>query len=413
LRDLLPIDNELLIERYWAALSELGIDVERRSRIHIDAAGFSPELADELKDAHYLRSGVLHAHAILVSEEQLRAPLVHPSLGYAAEGFRAVTRKDRREIAAITRREPILGEVRQPSTHFSSPEQLADLSSFEIHFRTPGGLVKGARRLESMKDEFMRSQQRWLDDDFIAEMLELAGRVRDLGTLSERFVTSRHSLGLFYAPAFGGTYVLEEGGASASRATTWVLTIEPGNEIDSEYRSARGRRVVVETLDTVSACAALERHGIAAFNARELRRSGELARIRRWLALDHLLGRDPARVSGSASDAELLALMRAESDPPAEYSELEDVIRRVEAGRGHVDLDSLSPATRLRVLCCTSSREDVRRFVAHMKAFVDPLDLEGGIRYAPDVFFGRLPALGGAQRGAFGSWLDGSAVELQ
>lgn len=412
LHGLLPVDDELRVGRYWDALDALGIRAERRRRFHVDAAGFSPEIADDLKDPHYLRSSVLHAHAILVGEDQLGAPLVHPSLGYAADAFREITRKDRREIGAITLREPLLGEVRQPSTHFSSPEQLADLSSFEIHFRTPGGLVRGARRLEAMKDEFMRSQQRWLDDDFIGEMLELARRVRDLGTLSERFVSSRHSLGLFYAPAFGGSYVLEESGASASRATTWVLTLEPGNEIDADYRSARGRRVVVETLDPVSAAAALERHGIAAFDARELRRSRELSRVRRWVALDHLLARDP-EAAGDATEAALLDRMRAEREPPVEYAELEDLIRRVEAGRGRVDPDALSPVTKIRALCCTSTRADVRRFVAHMKAFVDPVDLESLWRHAPDVFFGRLPGLDRARREAFGRWLAAADAPLQ
>ena len=47
---------------------------------------------------------------------------------------------------------------------FAAAEQLADLSNFELAFRTPGGLLRGARRLEEMKAEFMSSAQRWLDD---------------------------------------------------------------------------------------------------------------------------------------------------------------------------------------------------------------------------------------------------------
>ncbi len=403
------IDDDLLASRYRAALDELGIRSDLRSRFHIDAAGYSPEIAQELKDPHYLRKGVLHAHAIIVSESQLRGVLVHPSLGYATNAFREVTQNAKREIAAITRREPILSEVRQSTTHFSSVEQLADLSRFEIHCRTPGGLVRGARKLETMKVEFLESSQRWLDDDFIVEMIGLADRVREFGALSDRFVSSSHPLSLFFSPAFGGTYVLEEDGASASRAMTHVLTVEPAVEVGDDYRSARGRRVVVERLDASSAVAALERHGIAEIETGSLRRSDRLIRIQHWIALDQLLSRDPDRTLVGMSANEVIAEMRAVQDPPEEYLELEEVARRVSEGRGRFDPVSLSPITRLRLLSCTSTRPDVARFCGHLQAFVDPIDLEGNWHNAKDVFFSRLPGLPAAHRAYFGAWVEAAS----
>ncbi len=406
LTDLMWIDDDPLAGRYRDALEELGIRSNLRSRFHIDAAGYSPEIAQELKDPHYLRKGILHAHAIIISESQLRGPLVHPSLGYAGSAFREVTSRSRREIASITRREPILSEVRQATTHFATAEQLADLSRFEIHCRTPGGLVRGARKLESMKVEFLESSQRWLDDEFISEMIELADRVREFGELSDRFVSSSHPLSLFFSPAFGGTYVLEEDGASASRAVTHVLTADPAVEVSDDYRSARGRRVAVETLDPTSAAAALERHGIADIDTRSLRNGERLSRIRHWIALDHLLARDADRSLSGLSASEVIAEMRAEPDPPAEYLELEEVARRLSEGRRRIDPDSLTPITRMRLLSCTSTRPDVARFCAHLLAFVDPIDLEGSWHNAKDLFFGRLPELPVAHRTYFASWID-------
>ncbi len=105
--------------------------------------------------------------------------------------------------------------------------------------------------------------------------------------------------------------------------------------------------------------------------------------------------------------------MRAESDPPAEYLELEDVARRLAERRGRVDPETLTPITRLRLLTPSTSRADVRSFVGHLQAFVDPLHLARWWSDAPDVFFGRLHALSPAHREYFASWVDKHAEPMQ
>jgi hypothetical protein len=410
LRDLFPIDDELMESRYHAGLAQLDVSAPSLERFHIDAAGFSPEIAVALGDPHYLRSGTLHAHAIIVAPAQLNAALVHPSLGYAAEAFMRVTRSAAPEITRITLREPLLGEIRQSSTHIAASHQLADLSDFELHFRTPGGLVRGVKRLDAMKAEFLSSAQRWLDDEFINELAALAREVRDLGSLPDHFVSSKHGLELFYSPAFGGSYVLEEKGASADRAITYILSSDPpdadASQRAEDHRSARGRRVVVERLDAASACAALERHNIARLDRKALADGAVVDEIRHWIAVDHLLDTDPERSLANHSPREVTELMRGEIGLPPEYLEIEDVARRLAAGHGRVDADSLSPVARLRLLSPTSSRADVRRFVAHVRASLDPLHLGRWWRDAPDVFFGRLHELTPARRRYVASWLE-------
>jgi hypothetical protein len=406
-RELFPIEGALLISRYREAMAVLGVEVPEGLRLHIDAAGYSPQLAAHLGDPHYLRSGVLHACAVIVSAEQLRVPFVHPSLGFAAQAYAKVTSASAGEIGRITLHEPILGEVRQTSTHLPAAHQLADLSSFELHFRTPGGLVKGVARLEEMKAEFLASSQRWLDDDFIAELTALAREVRHLGALPDGFASSRHSLELFFSQAFGGSYVLEEAGVSAKRATTYILSGQPVEEVSDEHRSARGRRVVVDTLAAAPALAALERHGIARFDARALEREDVLTPLLHWIALDHLLRADPERPLTGRTPREIVELMRREPDPPPDFLEVEDVARRLGDRHGRLDFESLTPLTRLRLLVPASSRGDVRRFVSHLRAFIDPVHLERWWHDAPDVFFGRLHTLSPAQRRYFASWLEG------
>jgi hypothetical protein len=360
-------------------------------------------------DPFYLGGGPLDARAVLVSVEQLRAPRVHPSFAWAGEAFRKLTSTWRGEITRLTLREPLLVEARTRSTHFASPAELADVERFELRVRTPGGLVRGVRRLEAMRNEFLASGRLWLDDEFIGEMLEVADRVRDLGGWNEEFAASEHALGLFYTPAFGGAYVLEEPGAGGRAATTHVLSGEPGPQTDekTERRSARGRRVVVEPLAPGPAADLLEHHGVARLDADALRRQPEVVeRIRHWIAVSHLGSRDPERPLADLTPRELLDCMRREEDLPAEHLEFEEIARRLSSARGRLDPATLSPLARLRLLQPTSTRPAVRNFVLHVQASLDPAHLDRQWNHARDVFFARLGSLAPGRSDYFAHWIQ-------
>jgi hypothetical protein len=338
-RGLFRLDDPLLLERHRAALAALGVRAPERAVLHLDAAGFCPELADALADPFYLARGPLAGHAVVVCAEQLGARLVHPGLGFGRGAFRSVTRGALRAIGALTLREPLLLEFRSDADPVGEPRALADVSALEVRARTPGGLVEGVARLQECQREFLASDRLWLDDGFLRDLAALAERVRDLPPLPEGFAVSRHPLALFFCPAFGGSYVIEEPGASARAATTCVLAGQIGTSgVTAAGPSARGRRVELRRLDAANALALRERHRIARLDPDALR-------------------------PRAASDAR-----------------------------------SLPPLERLRLLSPASSRPAVRRFVRHLQAFLDPADLGRAWRDAPDVFFARWLALSPERR---------------
>jgi hypothetical protein len=407
LRGFFRLDDPLLVGRYNEALAAIGIPASERTSFHVDAAGYSPEIAADLGDPLHLCHGVLRAHAVIVAVEQLRAPLVHPGLGFAAEAYRRVAGAARREIARITLREPLIAEARDPDAHLTAPRQLADLSRFELRFRTPGGLLRGVQRLEALKEEFLRSERRWLDDEFIRDMADLARAVRDLGEMPDEFTASSHPLGPFYTAAFGGSYVLEEAGASARSATTYVLCSDLSGKEDRKRRSARGRKLALGLLEAGAAAGLLERHRVARLDAAALRSQPEILEgIAHWIAVDHLLSRDPEAAIGGLSPHRVVERMLELGDPPPDYVELAEVGRRVRSGRSKLDPDEMSALLRMRLLVPSSTRKPVRRFACHLRAFVDPVHLERAWRDAPDVFFARLPALSPTRRAYFASWLE-------
>ena len=180
LRRFLRLESPLLVGRYREGLeAAVGVKSELPA-LHVDAAGWSPEVALEQDDPGYLGKHPLHAHAILVSVEQAKAALVHPGFGFAAEAWARATGRERERIGEITLREPLLAELHHGTGTLRGLRSLADLERFEIRFRTPSGLVNASQRLDEMKREFLASDRCWLDDAYIEEMLDLARRVRDL-----------------------------------------------------------------------------------------------------------------------------------------------------------------------------------------------------------------------------------------
>jgi hypothetical protein len=404
-RGLSRVEDGLLVARYRAGLAALGVPVPPDCAFHVDAAGWSPEVADALRDPFYLGAGPLEARALVLGAAQLGAPLVHPGLGFGAEAFRAALAAHGSALAALTLRDVVLVEIEAEGAPLAEPRQLADPAALVVRLRTPGGLVEGARRLEAMSREFLESERRWLEDEFIAEMTALAARVRDLPALPAE--VTRHPLGpLFFCAAFGGAYVIEEPGASLVSATTCVLVADAGCAAGDPRVSRRGRRVELLPLTVESGLEVLERHRIARLDLAFFReRPGALDRLRHWLAADVRLGRDPERAPELLGPADVAQTLRGDGELPEAHRELEDVAHRLRSARAPIDPSALAPLTRLRLTRPTARRPEVRRFVRHLQAFLDPVDPGRAWVDAPDLFFARLPRLAASRRAYLEHWL--------
>jgi hypothetical protein len=407
------VEDALLAARYRAGLASLGVPAAPEAPFHVDAAGWSPELSDALGDPFYLGAGPLEGRALVLGAAQLGAPLVHPGLGFGAEAFHAAMAAQRSALAALTLRDVVVVEIGPEGAPLAEPRQLADPAALLVRLRTPGGLVEGARRLEAMSREFLESDRRWLEDDFVAEMAALASRVRDLPALPVEAV--RHRLApLFFCAAFGGAYVIEEPGESLASASTCVLVADASRETGEAPVSRRGRRVELVPLTVESALAVLERHRIARLDLAFFRERPEaLDGLRHGLAADVRLGRDPALAPEPLAAADVAQTLRGEGEAPPLHRELEDVVQRLRGARAPIDPAALAPLTRLRLTRPASGRPEVRRFVRHLQAFLDPVDAGLAWAHAPDLFFARLPGLSAARRAYLERWLGAHGDALR
>jgi len=402
LQGLVRVHEPGLRERCEAALAWIGIDSPKLESFHLDAAGYSPEIADALGDPYYLGRGPLAPCAVIASIEQLRAPLLHPGLGHAAHAWRALTARAATPIAALTLREPLVAEIQPVGGPPASPFLLADMTQVEIRFGSPGGLVRDLERLEAMQAEFLASDRLWLDDAWLEDLRGLAERVRRVDCTPDALRPSVHPLALFYVPAFGGSYVLEERGVARRRSVVHVLS--RGVSEAATGVSPAGHRVHVQPLDALAALRVLLGYRIVRFMAALRDRPDPFEDVAHWAGADHLLRGQRALDPEQAGPAEVARRMRGQPDVPADYRELAELARHLQ-GRGEVDLTRCSPLTQVRLLEPASSRADVQSFVRHLQAFLDPANLGAAWDHAPDLLFARLPALPAPARGYLAAWL--------
>ncbi|MGC1633256.1 MAG: DUF6638 family protein, partial [Gelidibacter sp.] len=71
--ELIPISGKL-VERYNQCLKTLGIAETKLSSFSIDGIGWSPEIAEEKKENHYLNNGEANPNGIIITPLQKGRP---------------------------------------------------------------------------------------------------------------------------------------------------------------------------------------------------------------------------------------------------------------------------------------------------------------------------------------------------
>ena len=393
-RRLLRVERPLLVQRYRDALARLNGRVTKLEQFHIDGAGWSPEVAAEQADPAYLGHGLLHPGFIVLTVDQLDCPVIEPNAGFSWMPYRMWIAAVRAELADLTLREPVYGELSHGVTRFAHPAQLGLVRTLHLSVHTPGERLSAAVEVGAMRIALIETDSHWRDEAFLARMTERArhahGWYEVPATLKQgRQVPSTPA----FTPAFGGCYVWP--GRGEVEPAAWVLCGTSGPEAESWPGLAETVGVLLLPLTPESANDFLIERGLTrpVATAAELG-PRELDELQSWIALDHLAR--SGRLTPEAAAAPQLA-MRAEPAPPADYLELDDLRLRSGALRGGVDLGRCSPLTRLRVMPIATKDAVEQAWVRHLRAYLDPVQVPRAVRHAPDLALSLMTGLSEAQ----------------
>ena len=204
--DLIPVSGKL-VERYNKCLKKLGFAETKLKTFHIDGIGWSPEIAEEKKDNHYLNNGEANAHGILISPLQKGKPVYLPFHTFDRDLMKYVFKIHDEKIKDITRDCAICLDFDQGIDAFYEPLDVLKYNKISIHFHLIDNLDKIQEQQLELVETFNRDNN-FIDEVIHEQLLTSAKaygdlRHRDLDLHELQFTTDS-----FYTRAFGGVYVL-------------------------------------------------------------------------------------------------------------------------------------------------------------------------------------------------------------
>lgn len=205
--NLIPVNSPALIDRYNRALQHLTGKTTQLSDFHIDIAGFSPEVGDELNDPLYLNENGCNRQFILLTTAQKTAPLLNASFSTSRDILRQFIESNESQLFALTARDAVAGELLNSVFSVTNPARLNDIRKVEVEADTTTGLVRDAEKLGQLSDRFLGEEDAWFDDVLIADMITVAKKTGDVTRNPVRLKQMTFEQENFWTAHFGGTYI--------------------------------------------------------------------------------------------------------------------------------------------------------------------------------------------------------------
>ena len=206
--ELIPISGKL-VGRYNQCLLKLGFTKTKLKTFSIDGIGWSPEIAKEKKDNHYLNNGDANPHAIIISPLQKGKPVYVPFHSFDKEMMKLVFKTHGKKISNITRDSAICVDFDQDIDAFYEPLDILKYKNIRISFHLINELDQAQKKQLELVDTFKHANN-FIDEELHQQLLASAKaygdlRGRDLDLQDVHFTTDS-----FYTKAFGGIYVLRD-----------------------------------------------------------------------------------------------------------------------------------------------------------------------------------------------------------
>ena len=204
---LLPVEEPHLIERYNKALKAFGLKPTKLKSFEIDRTGFSPQIAEELDDPHYLDPNQVNRRFIILTPQQIDLPVVHTAFSNTSQLVFEFMSRNARAIDALTIKDVIYGEIEDSVSRVEDIEDLLSINQVEFRVLSAEDVVGKAAELGTLVDKLKMEPDAWRDDAMLARMVELAkvtGDIRENALVPDQ-VVFRHNA--YWTSHFGGLYV--------------------------------------------------------------------------------------------------------------------------------------------------------------------------------------------------------------
>ncbi len=208
--NLIEVSSPVLIDRYNRALKSLVGKTTKLKDFHIDIAGYSPEIGDELGDHMYLNHAGVNRQFILLTTDQKTAPLLHAKFSTSRDILRQFIHDNEAQLFALTAQDAVAGELVNSVYDATTPARLLNIRKVEIEADTTDGAVQKTVELTDKINRFKREPEAWYDDVLIADMIETAKTTGDVLRNPIKLKKKVFQQDSFWTAHFGGLYVFRD-----------------------------------------------------------------------------------------------------------------------------------------------------------------------------------------------------------
>ena len=206
---LLHIDQPNLVERYRKAMQAMGLTPTKLDDFWIDASGFSPQIAHEIGDPHYLDPHGVNRRFIIVSPEQRNRPLLNAAFSADVDLHKRFIVENDRAIRTLTLKDAVYGEVENLAFEVKTLDDVLDIREVKFDVHSASGILEEAFKLDALSTRFLADPDAWKDDailDTIVAGARRCGDVRTNGILPT--ATEFKWPSVYRTTHFGGVYVM-------------------------------------------------------------------------------------------------------------------------------------------------------------------------------------------------------------
>ncbi|MBL7939901.1 MAG: hypothetical protein JNL43_11120 [Flavobacteriales bacterium] len=200
-----------LVERYNACLEDIGLERTKLKEFHIDGWGWSPEIAEEQHNKHYLSHGSANPYSIIITPEQQQGSLYYPYHSFDWDIHHQVFDKYAKQIFDITTDRGLWLALDQDISVYRSPQDLLMIDVVKVQFKTPGNLISAAREQRELVRTYFDKPMAWADRELRQRISASAKEYGDLRFRNIEVLPFPYTeIRAFYTSAFDGLYVLRD-----------------------------------------------------------------------------------------------------------------------------------------------------------------------------------------------------------
>jgi len=205
---LIPVSGKL-VGRYNQCLIELGFTPTKLTSFSIDGIGWSPEIAEEKNNKHYLNNGEANSQGIIISPLQKGKPVYMPFYSFDREMMQLIFDKYGEKINDITRDSAIYIDFDQKIDVFYEPLDVLKYDVISISFKLIHNVINVQKEQLALIEEF-KKENNFIDLKYHKKLLKSANEYGDLRNRDLNLDNLEYKVNSFYTGAFGGVYVLRE-----------------------------------------------------------------------------------------------------------------------------------------------------------------------------------------------------------